>query len=223
MQANISWKPMKTHVSLATLPLLFCVSLMLGQGTVALQNTPATLVSAGAAGQGVSISSLPGSYFFGLLIAPPGSRDPSLFAFTGVYSTNSGPAFPGRFIGAPGILVPVPGWAPGTFMSILVAGWSASLGHDWQQPWMGGSFADEGYFGLSSIGLARSGDPGVPPLSPTPLFGGDIGIQTGWNLFPVPEPSTIVLAALGGATWMLRRRAKPGNRDRPQVRYQKAM
>ncbi len=95
--------------TLLTLSIMFCVSLMFGQGTLALQNTSTTLVSAGSAGQEVMITGPPGSYFFGLLIAPPGSSDPGQFAFTGVYATNSGTAFPGRFIAAPGIDLPVPG------------------------------------------------------------------------------------------------------------------
>ncbi len=73
---------------------------------------------------------------------------------------------------------------------------------------MSGSFADQGHFGLSSIGLGRSGAPGAPPLSPTPLFGGEMGIQTGWNLEPVPEHPVTLVSVIGLAIVLLR----PGDR-----------
>ena len=171
------------------------------QGTVNFGNGQATLVSAGVVGQQAVISGPRDSYYFGLLIAPPGSMSESQFSFAGIYATNVGPASPGIFWD--GLGVPVPTWAPGKLMSFMVAGWSSSLGHDWNQSWLGDSFSTAGYFGFSSIATGTPGGAGGGvPFEPLTLFGGATGIQTGWNLDPVapiPEPSTNILFTFGAA------------------------
>jgi hypothetical protein len=187
--------------------LLLPVSRTFSQGTVVFANTPTTLVSAGPAGQNAIISKPPGSYYFGLLTAPPGTTDTSRFVFAGAYATNS--AVPGYFAAAPsGYSTAVPGWGEALTMSFLVAGWSSSLGHDWNQQWMSGDFGTIGCFGLSSIGTGETGGPaGGVPAAALPLFGptGSTLITTGWNLDAVPEPSAAALLALGTAALLLRR------------------
>jgi hypothetical protein len=89
-------------------------------------------------------------------------------------------------------------------MSFLVAGWSASLGHDWNQAWLSGEFTATGYFGLSGMAAGRSGDPTPTPLPPLDLFGGATGLQNGFDLVPVPEPSVMTLEAAAGAVLLLR-------------------
>jgi hypothetical protein len=96
-------------------------------------------------------------------------------------------------------------------MSFLVAGWSSTLGHDWNQGWLSGNFGAAGYFGLSSSGTGTAGGPsGGVPAPGWPLFGpsGSGSIATGWNLAPVPEPSVAVLATIGAATLLFYRRRK---------------
>ena len=187
---------------------LICVALRLAiavapaQGTVNFLNGPGTLVSVGQPGQETLMSGPAGSYYFGLLIAPPGTLALSQFAFTSTYATNSASS-PGRLQG--NMNVPVPGWAAGGFMSFSVAGWSASLGHDWNPQWLNGAFGASGDFGMSSIATGQSGAPGAPPLSPLNLFGPATGIQTGFVLAPVPEPSSLALITLAGAIVLLRR------------------
>jgi hypothetical protein len=197
---------------LTGLSLAMSASMMFGQGTVQFVNTPTTLVSAGPVGQEAAIVGLPGSYYFGLLIAAPGTADLARFTFTGVYATNVASA--GR-LGAGSYTPTVPGWAVAVTMSFLVAGWSSSLGHDWNQQWVSGSFNTAGYFGLSGIGLGYAGGPGDGggPLPPYSLFGGS-AIQNGWNLDPVPEPSAAALLALAATVLMLceRQRNKAGVR-----------
>jgi hypothetical protein len=172
----------------------------LAQGTVSFFNTATTLVSAGAVGHSGVISGSPGSYYFGLLTAPPGTTDPGQFTFAAAYATNTGS--PGRLAGG----VPmVTGWLTDQTKSFLVAGWSASLGHDWNQEWMSGTFGAMGFFGLSSIGIGSAGGDEPPPAPPLPLFGPAFTsvINAGWNLDPVPEPSTVALVTLGAATLIL--------------------
>jgi hypothetical protein len=196
---------------LMTLSLSLGATTILAQGIVDFYNTSTTLVSSGPAGQETVISGPPGAYYFGLLIAPPGSSQLSQFTFSGLYATNIVPSIPGQVFG--GYSVRVPNWVAGTSMSFLVAGWSASLGHDWSPQWTSGVFAGSGEFGLSSIGTGTSGALGAPPLSPSPMFGGLSGIQTGWDLSPVPEPSVLGLWGLAGIislTHCLRRLRRPG-------------
>ena len=107
----------------------FCACVGLAQGTINFANNPITLVST-AGPVGLPGPWPAGSFFFGLFIASAGTTDPHLFSFSGFYGTNLGVAA-GRFSGGNGLKVP--GWAPGTAMSFLVAGWSSSLGHDWNQ------------------------------------------------------------------------------------------
>ncbi|HLH57293.1 MAG TPA: PEP-CTERM sorting domain-containing protein [Verrucomicrobiae bacterium] len=191
---------MKLSVLLVSIVLLSRT--LLAQGTVNFFNSDSTLISAGAPGQGVPITSPAGSYFFGLLLAPPGTTDPSHFSFTGIYATNVGGAFPGRISG--GTDVRVPGWIEFGTMSFFVAGWSASLGHDWQQTWINGAFGTSGFFGQSAIATGMASGPTTPPNPPYNLFGGGTGIQTGFDLLPVPEPSVWALVVAGGAMLLAR-------------------
>src|SRR5579863_1569934 len=100
------------------------VELTFAQGTVVFINAPTTLVSAGPMGQNAAIPGPPGSYYFGLLTAPPATTNPGQFTFAGVYATNT--SSPGRLDG--GEPAVVAGWLPGETRSFLVAGWSSSLG-----------------------------------------------------------------------------------------------
>ncbi len=183
-----------------------------GQGTVSFYNTPTSLISVGAVGQQNLITDPRDAYYFGLLIAPAGTAAVNQFTFSGLLAMNSGPGFPGRLLG--GQNAPVPGWVPVTEMSFFVAGWSASLGHDWRQQWMDGVFSTSGYFGLSTIATGVSGGAGGgAPFSPLNLFGGPTGIQEGFNLFPVPEPSAVTLLGLGAifGAWRARRACRARN------------
>jgi hypothetical protein len=89
-------------------------------------------------------------------------------------------------------------------MSFFVAGWSSSLGHDWNQQWLNGKFGALGYFGISSVATGVSGGPDLPPWPPLPLFGGPTGIQTGFVLSPVPEPSVLSLEVAGALLLLAR-------------------
>jgi hypothetical protein len=170
---------------LLVLCLLRSISFALAQGSVNFYNDPNTLVSVDSGnGQPTPIGIQSNSYYFALLTAPTGTTDPTLFSFANVYATNL--AFAGRLLG--GVNVVVPGWAAGTQLSYEVAGWSSSLGHDWEQGWLTGKFASAGFFGVSSIGNNYADPPGGYPSGGPPnvnLFGGATGIQTGFALHTV--------------------------------------
>jgi hypothetical protein len=175
---------------LLVLSLLLRASFALAQGSVNFYNDASTLISLDSGnGQPVPIGTQSNSYYFGLLTAPPGTTDPTLFSFSGVYATNL--AISGRLLG--GVNVIVPGWTPGTQLAYEVAGWSSSLGPDWEQSWLTGKFANQGFFGISSIGTNYSDPPGGYPSGGPPnvnLFGGATGIQTGFALHTVGADSS---------------------------------
>ena len=178
------------------------------QGTVTFNNNAQTLVSATINNQTAAISGAAGSYYFGLLTSSSGAA--GSFTFSGLYATNVVTASGGRFIGG---TVGVPGWAPGTSMSYQIAGWDASLGHDFQSSWLT-SPPSSGLFGLSAVASGTSGglNASTGQTFPTlPLFGGT-GITAGFNLTGnttvVPEPSSMALAGLGAAALLIFRRRK---------------
>lgn len=183
----------------------FMLPSLFAQGWINFINSPTTLFSVRSSG-GAEVG-INGSYYFGLLTAPPGTVDPAQFSFSGVYATNA--AVAGRFLG--GTFLPVPNWEVGTSKSYLIAGWSGSLGSEWNAAWLDGMFSRTGYFGLSAIGTGVAGgifDTNMPPIPPLNLFGGT-GIQAGFSLFPVgvPEPATAAIVAVGVAVLTLLARA----------------
>ena len=177
------------------------------QGLVNFANTPTTLVSAGWPGYETVVSGLPGTWLFGLLIAPVGTTARDQFVFTAVYATNQ--ITPGTLYG--GMNVPVVPWAPGVRMSYEIAAWSPSMGQLYEPGWLQGDFRPnaEGFFGVSAIGTGVAGGfDGTSNLPPLDLFGGPTGIQSGFNITHmvwIPEPSCAALAALGVATLLLYR------------------
>jgi hypothetical protein len=184
-----------------------------GQGLVKFANSSTSLVSFN--GAVMPASATPG-YYFALLSAPLGTTDPTLFAFAGVYATNSTSAA-GRLQGGSLLGVTTDStWAPATTRAFLVAGWSADNGNVWNPNWMhagtigGVAGTPGGYFGFSSIAEGRAGgtDPVTQQNYPAlALFSGTT-IAAGFNLVPVPEPTTMALAGLGAAALLIFRRRK---------------
>lgn len=175
------------------------------QGLVSFLNTAGTLASA----NGVATTGAAGTYYFGLFTAPRDSTDPLAFTFSGLYATNQTTA--GRFNG--GVNRQVTGWAPGETRSILVRGWSADLGHDWNPIWLTGVFPGAtatSVFGTTVIAPAgvAGGFDGTANLPSLSIFGGAQGIPSGFNMPLVPEPTSLALAGLGAAAMLIFRRRK---------------
>ena len=116
-------------------------------------------------------------------------------------------------------------WANGTTSSVMLVGWSAGLGNTWAlasanlinwQALGAGIVAANGvqFFGTSATGYINPGsaNPGVaifanPTTQPQGLAINAAGTQL-YELTVVPEPGTLALAALGGASLLLFRRRK---------------
>ena len=104
-------------------------------------------------------------------------------------------------------------------MEVLVAGWSANLGSTYAAAWneidnwatLGSSVVGTAFFGLSNEGLLNP-NPSSPGNTPFGAAGSGLinnpNMQLNELLVTVPEPGTMALAALGGASLLLFRRRK---------------
>jgi len=185
---------------------MLCLSAMttgaFAQGLINFANSPATLISANINGNVATTSGAAGTYYFGLLTSASGAA--GSFTFAGLYATNLVNTTGGRFSGGNGVAVN--GWAPGATMFYEVAGWeSAALGHDFNPAWL--TSPPAGLFGISASGSGVAGG-GAQSLPTLQLFGGATGIQAGFELQSIPEPTSMALAGLGAAALLIFRRRK---------------
>ncbi len=161
-----------------------------------------------------------GSFKLALISTTSGTPITSLFGdaslntdwqWTGLLGANN--TFAGRLVIGAGLQAPSN--APvGVSVSWMLVGWSTSLGADWatvSAQLIAGNFgANTGFIGWSLIGAGAAG--AAPPAtalvitgSPSPIIPVGFSLQ---QVAPVPEPSTMALAALGGAALLLFRRRK---------------
>jgi hypothetical protein len=171
------------------------------QGLINFFNNAGTLVSAGGSAQtATAISGAPGSYLFELLTSPVGANT---FTAAGVLGTNQTVA--GRFFG--GSSIGVSGWGAGTARDFKVAGWDTSLlGSSFNPAWLTSTPTG---FGLSALGTGQAGGSTATGTLPNlNIFGGATGIQTGFLVQTVPEPTSMALAGLGAAALLIFRRRK---------------
>ncbi len=146
----------------------------------------------------------PGLFRFQLFIAPEGTVSPWTFTPTQVFGTNQ--ASEGRFSG--GALRLVEGVQAGDRRAILVRGWSASLGQTYTEAKVNFDSGLAGFLGESSIApsFVFGGFDGVGTIPTSPAFGGAYGIQNGFTLFGIPEPTTLSLMATMFPTLFIWRR-----------------
>ena len=162
-------------------------------------------------------SSLPSTNGMTITVGASGitsAANPLNFSFTDstVSGTNTAAGTGGRFSGGSASGVSVPGTLAGVTYYDLVVGWSASLGTTWSAVASQiNNWHSTGYFGYSVMGsfvaggsLAGGGTQPTPQImSATTIPGFSM-----FNVTPVPEPGTLALAALGGASLLLFRRRK---------------
>jgi hypothetical protein len=174
-------------------------------GTYYFQNTSKSLAitSDGLGGGGPTATNANG-FYYGLFVAPLGTTDPGVYSFSGNYATNltfSGGS--GRIVGG---LASIEGIEPGERISMLVRGWSSSLGHDWSEikNELDFGWSNFGFYGESSIGSLYAGG-GMYPSYPVM---GQLDYQIhGITLYAVPEPSALALITMGLLPLLRRRRA----------------
>lgn len=213
-----------------TIAMVGFIATSYGQGYVTVAGTyqnfidPTVLTTAWAGGNtggGVAIGNIASgqSYNVALLTSTSASPLTTLFGSgaalastwqdTGLLGHNT--TFAGRLSIGTGI---VANNAPiGAVQSWILVAWSANLGSTWtsvQSSLASGNFSQAGYLGWSIVG---SGASAAAPPTPALTIQGASGsiIPQGLTMLstvPVPEPGTMALAALSGASLLLFRRRK---------------
>jgi len=223
---------------IATIALAGLAASVFAQGYVNMGNGATTTVTTNGTvnylGQSVNAGTTTGNttgsgaapqgYYYALLVQSYSGSGP--FAATGIttlgaegwlvsgaYATNS--LSSGRFGG--GTDEPTTAnAAPGADLQYLVLGWTANESTGANAATIlaslsSGNWANlNGYVGISSVGQVAS-LAGSPPATASTLFGTAPGITSGFvldSVQTVPEPATMALAALGGASLLLFRRKK---------------
>lgn len=202
------------------------------QGLVSIQESSFIITTnstaiGGTSGNMVSGTTSPSAYFFALLTIqdPTGSTTlPTISSasdllsswfLAGVSGTNATGINAGKIAATPATTgVAANSWAAGSTNFTVVVGWSANEGSSWNtisNSISSGIWANTttaGVFGWSVVGYGAS-----TSLTPAfSVFGNGAGqINSGFVLTQVaavPEPGTLALAALGGASLLLFRRRK---------------
>lgn len=157
-----------------------------GQGTVDFRNTLSTPITTNNL-QGTSgLISGAGNYRFGLYVGPFGSSGGSLtLVGSGINGTIAG-QFTGGSV--------VAGFPPDTQVSFQVRGWSSFAGNSYEQASI---YATGGNLPLAYLGQSMLGSFTVPSSGSVILFGTGPGQVGGFELSPIPEPSTFILSVVG--------------------------
>ena len=177
---------------------LFCITCLVGaalvntrakaQGVVDFHNTGTTQITTNSLTGATGPTSGGGNYLFGLYVGPFGSPLNSLSPVG--FATNI--SLPGLF-GTSGNFVNV-GFSAGTPISFQVRGWSTFAGNSFEQAtaYASGANFPNAYLGVSAPGFFT-----VPSSGSVVLFGTGPGQVGGFQLTPIPEPSTTALGLLG--------------------------
>ena len=169
----------------ATLCLTALATAAFAQGTVNPVNTAGTQFRTNSlalpGGTSGNTAAALGGFFYEVLTAPSTvtTVDASLqgllsapWSDTGLRATNTGLASGGRMSGPGGAGGVVNNWAPSTFQSFIVVGWSANEGSTWAEvagklagaslsggAWTSGNLVNGGFLGASTIQVAATGAP----------------------------------------------------------------
>jgi len=137
-----------------------------------------------------------------------GGTPGAAFTLTNFPSTAGGIEGNGQNSSVQGIGIGGQAYNNGSSYTTMLVGWSANLGTTWSQvsaEYTGGSWNGPGYFGFEQGGYV-SPNAGAPGSSV-----GQLGYANNSLVLysvPVPEPTTLALAGLGGLSMLFLRRRK---------------
>ena len=158
------------------------------QGVVDFHNTSTTQITTNSLTGAIGPTSGAGNYLFGLYVGPFGSPLNSL-SVVGLAANSSLPGLfgmSGNFIAA--------GFPAGTQLSFQVRGWSSFAGNSFEQA---NTYTAWANFPIAYLGVSAPGSFTVPSSGSIVLFGTGPGQVGGFQLTPIPEPSTTLLGLLG--------------------------
>jgi len=201
---------MKKLLLLAVLGLT--VASAMAQGRVSFRNTASTtfnLTTNSFLGNspGVMHSNLVAQYRIGLYASPTTGATSNSLTLISLITNSASPGLVGKIFGAdPLVLSTAAGYSAGSQITFQIRAWSFAGGLTWDEAdaaARGGNL--DAAIGASAIGTAT---PTAAPSAAGPLFGTAPGLLTsGFEIKPVPEPSSIALGLLGlGAIALFRRK-----------------
>lgn len=204
---------MKKILTLAVLVGATAVS-SFGQGTLLWNNTSGTLVSLDGSSAPARVSPAT-TLNFGIFIAPIGTAAPAAglaglsdpnWQFAGAYGLNSTAVSGVGRMQNPGQAA-IAGFTAGTSVNFIIRAWQVGAGGvaaEWAT-----ARNSLSYVGTSSLGFLVLGGGAIPDSSAWGTTSSATVQQVGgFNVVPVPEPSSMVLAGLGAASLLLFRRRK---------------
>lgn len=201
---------MKKLLLLATL--LGTAASALAQGNVSFRNNASTsyylytnTATGSLTGQDPNTRLISGTsaYRVGLYAAPTTGATAGSLTLVGM-TTNSA-ALAGRFLGPSPYVLPA-GYAAGNTITFQIRAWSFAGGLSYEEALLAAALNPLGIaYGASALGTVTPSANSAPVAV---LFGTDPGLLTsGFEVKPVPEPSSIALGLLGlGAIALFRRK-----------------
>ena len=203
---------MKKLLLLAVLGLT-AVSAM-AQGRISFRNTASTTFNiftnnAFGTAPGIMQTQAVAQYRFGLYAAPTTGATSNSLTLIGMTTNAANPNFLGKIFGPDPYAITAPGYVAGSAITFQIRAWSLAGGLTYEEALL--SLANGSVnpldiaLGFSPIGTTT---PTASPGTPGALFGTAPGLlASGFEIRPVPEPSSIALGLLGlGAIALFRRK-----------------
>jgi hypothetical protein len=182
---------------------------MFAQGQVTFANTASTVFRVwtnNAQGSASNLTSAPNGYRFGLYAAQGAGAPSNSLTLVGVaVNLSAASSLYGFFNGGSPFAMPAP-FASGDTITFQIRAWTLSKGNSYEEAVVA-SVLDPLNTALGVSPLAQT-ILTASPAPPAALFGTNPGLlNRGWEIKPIPEPSSIALGLLGlGAIALFRRR-----------------